>query len=70
MAVFFCLHVRTISNLVSFVIQYVSVQFTSVRCPLTRKITMFNFSYVPCIIFVGVHEIIYYHERGSRDVKS
>jgi hypothetical protein len=68
----FCLqnlHDKTISNLVSFATAYVSEKFTFVRCSLTRKFTTFNFSYVPCIIFVGIREIIYYRERGSRDGK-
>jgi hypothetical protein len=58
---------NTISNLVMFGTACFSEQSTSVLFSLTRKITVFNFSYISCIIFVGVHEIMYYHESGSRD---
>jgi hypothetical protein len=60
---------KTTSNLIYFVTAQVSEQFALFRCSLTRKFTMFNSSYVSCIILVGVREIIYYHLRGSRDVK-
>jgi hypothetical protein len=52
MACFFNdLHDKTVSNLVYFATAYVLEQCTLVRCSLTRKIIMFNFSCVPCIIF-------------------
>jgi hypothetical protein len=60
---------KMISNLVYFATDYFSEQFTSVHCSLIGKITVFNVSYIPCIIFVGFHKIIYYHERGLWDVK-
>lgn len=53
---YFCLHSlhdMTISSLDSSATSYVSEQHTLVRCSLTHKITVFNLSYVTCIIFVG-----------------
>jgi hypothetical protein len=44
-------HVKTISNLVSLATTYVSEQST-LFSSLTCKITVLNFSCVPCIIFV------------------
>jgi hypothetical protein len=38
-------------------------------CSLTRKISIFNFSYALCIIFVGALRDLYYHERGLWDGK-
>jgi hypothetical protein len=64
--VFSCLHNlhdKTIRNLVSFATAYVSEQSTFSLLFVTRKTTMLNVSYVPCIIFVGGSRgyKIYYH---------
>jgi hypothetical protein len=69
---YFCLYKlhEKIRSLISFATAYNSEQSTLFRCSLTRKITSLFFHMFLYYSCTGVRVIIYYHQRGSWDVKS